>query len=186
MGATTTESTEPAIDDPKPSQTEDGNTDQTPNDEPNASGSTDDGNGESGDGIKDKHGHPGISEGKYARDMKAKDAEIAELKAQIAKASETEESRADFEAKVKKLEEDQEAMKLDYELKLAGCVNPKAAKAILDDYDGDITKLKADAPYLFSEEKKKATGKKPEGSSSSSDSRLAEARKAAGIKKCKE
>ena len=32
-----------------------------------------------GDGVKDKHGQPGINAEKYARDMEAKDAEIAKL-----------------------------------------------------------------------------------------------------------
>lgn len=176
MGAEATEVTE---------QTEATETTETTTEETGTEATTaQEGATEAGEQVTDKHGHPGISEGKYARDMKAKDDEIADLKAQIAKASETKESREEFEAKIKKLEDDQAAMKLDYELKLAGCVNTKAAKAIIDDFDGDIMKLKGGAPYLFEQEKqtKGSTGKKPEGAASSSDSMLAEARKAAGIK----
>lgn len=138
--------------------------------------------GEGDEGIEDKHGHPGISAGKYARDMKAKDDEIAELKSQIAKAAETKEGREGLEAKIQKLEQDQADMKLDYELKLAGCVNTKAAKAILEDFDGDITKLKEGAPFLFEQQKKGATGIKPAGSPDTKQARLDEARKVAGIR----
>ena len=40
--------------------------------------------GDPDDNPKDKHGHPGISLGKYERDMKEKDDRIAELEAQHA------------------------------------------------------------------------------------------------------
>ena len=42
-----------------------------------------------------------------------------------------------------------------HKLEMAGCKNPKAAKALLDDYDGDISKLKEACPYLFEDEKQK-------------------------------
>ncbi|HIS39949.1 MAG TPA: hypothetical protein IAC12_03790 [Candidatus Aphodovivens avistercoris] len=115
---------------------------------------------------EDKHGHPGINREKYQRDMAAKDEEIAKLKAQIAEAAKTEEGRAALEEKITKLEADQKDERITHKLEMAGCLNPKAAKALLEDYDGDVAKLKEACPYLFSDGKQKQTGStgfKPDG-----------------------
>lgn len=116
--------------------------------------------------VEDKHGQPGINREKYQRDIAAKDKEIADLKAQIAEAAKTEEGRKALEEKIAKLEADQKDERVTHKLELAGCRNTKAAKALLDDYDGDVAKLKEDCPYLFSDGKNKQTGStglKPDG-----------------------
>lgn len=116
--------------------------------------------------VKDNHGQPGINREKYQRDIAAKDKEIADLKAQIAEAAKTEEGRKALEEKIAKLEADQKDEQVTHKLELAGCRNTKAAKALLDDYDGDVAKLKEDCPYLFSDGKNKQTGStglKPDG-----------------------
>ena len=116
--------------------------------------------------VKDNHGQPGINREKYQRDIAAKDKEIADLKAQIAEAAKTEEGRKALEEKIAKLEADQKDERVTHKLELAGCRNTKAAKALLDDYDGDVAKLKEDCPYLFSDGKNKhtgSTGLKPDG-----------------------
>lgn len=116
--------------------------------------------------VKDNHGQPGINREKYQRDIAAKDKEIADLKAQIAEAAKTEEGRKALEEKIAKLEADQKDERVTHKLELAGCRNTKAAKALLDDYDGDVAKLKEDCPYLFSDGKNKQTGStglKPDG-----------------------
>lgn len=116
--------------------------------------------------VKDNHGQPGINREKYQRDIAAKDKEIADLKAQIAEAAKTEEGRKALEEKIAKLEADQKDERVTHKLELAGCHNTKAAKALLDDYDGDVAKLKEDCPYLFSDGKNKQTGStglKPDG-----------------------
>lgn len=116
--------------------------------------------------VKDNHGQPGINREKYQRDIAAKDKEIADLKAQIAEAAKTEEGRKALEEKIAKLEADQKDERVTNKLELAGCRNTKAAKALLDDYDGDVAKLKEDCPYLFSDGKNKQTGStglKPDG-----------------------
>lgn len=120
-----------------------------------------------GDGnVEDKHGQPGINREKYNRDMAAKDKEIAELKAQVAEAAKTEEGRKALEERIAKLEADQKDERITHKLEMAGCLNPKAAKALLDDYDGDVDKVKEACPYLFSDGKNKQTGStglKPDG-----------------------
>ena len=124
---------------------------------------TAEGQGDGGE-VLDGRGQPGINAEKYRREMKAKDDEIAALKAQIAEAAKTEEGRKALEEKIAKLEADQRDERVAHKLELAGCLNAKAAKALLDDYDGDVAKLKAECPYLFSDGKPTgSTGLKPEG-----------------------
>ena len=114
--------------------------------------------------VIDKNGHPGISQGKYERDMKAKDDEIADLKKQVDDAIKSNETKKTLEDKIEALEASQADMRTDYELKLAGCRNAKAAKALLEDHGGDVQKLKAAEPWLFrQEEPKGSTGLKPAG-----------------------
>ena len=126
-----------------------------------------------GEGVEDKHGQPGINREKYQRDIEAKDKQIAELQAQLDEKSKTEEGRAALKAELDKL--------TDHRLELAGCLNAKAAKALLGDYDGDVAKLKEACPYLFGVEKKTgSTGLKPEGAAGDLDDKLD---KAFGIKK---
>lgn len=116
--------------------------------------------------LKDRHGQNAISKGKYERDMKAKDAKIAELEAQIEEAAKTKEGRDELLAKIEELKAGQSETRTEYELRLAGCRDGnavKAAKALLDDYEGDITKLKTSCPYLFEAKKTGSTGGKPTG-----------------------
>lgn len=121
------------------------------------------------DGVTDKHGRPGINREKYQRDIQDRDNRIAELEAQLAEAAKTEEGRAEMQQKIDELKQTLEDDRVNHELERAGCVNTKAARAILDDYEGDIDKLKEACPYLFSNEGAKktgSTGMKPEGSPS--------------------
>ena len=122
--------------------------------------------------VEDRHGQPGINREKYNRDMAAMDKEIADLKAQIAEAAKTEEGRKALEEKIAKLEADQADERIAHKLEMAGCLNAKAAKALLDDYDGNVAKLKEACPYLFSDGKARQTGStglKPEGGAGKSD-----------------
>lgn len=114
--------------------------------------------------IKDKHGQPGINAEKYKRDIEAKDAKIAELEAQVAKAAETKEGREKLEKQIADLKAEQTEERVNHKLELAGCRDMKAAKARLDDFNGDVSKLKAECPYLFEKEKQTgSTGLKPAG-----------------------
>lgn len=114
--------------------------------------------------VEDKHGQPGINREKYQRDMRAKDDKIAELQAQLDEKSKTEQGRAELRDELDKLKAEMADERVSHKLEMAGCRNTKAAKALLDDYDGDVAKLKADCPYLFSDDKKTgSTGLKPDG-----------------------
>lgn len=126
--------------------------------------------------LTDKHGQEAVAKGRYERDMAEKDAQIAELKQQVAESAKTEAGRKELEDKIKALEGSQADMRTDYELKLAGCRDDKAvkaAKALLGDCGGDVAKLKAEAPYLFESEKKTgSTGFKPQGAAKGLDEKL--------------
>lgn len=129
--------------------------------------------GEEGE-VKDKHGQPGINREKYQRDIEAKDKQIAELQAQLDEKSKTEEGRAALKAELDKLKADMADERTDHSLELAGCLNAKAAKALLGDYGGDVAKLKDACPYLFGTEKKQtgSTGARPEGPADGVDDKL--------------
>lgn len=117
-----------------------------------------------GEGVEDKHGQPGINREKYQRDIEARDKQIAELRAQLDERSKTEEGRAALKAELDKLKADMADERVDHKLELEGCLNAKAAKALLGDYGDDVAKLKEGCPYLFEIKKQTgSTGIKPEG-----------------------
>ena len=141
-------------------------------------GAGDEGNGGAGEG-----GKPGatVNRHKYERDLAAKDKRIAELQAQLDEAAKTKEGRDDLQKKLDDMKAELDGEKVAHKLEVAGCVNVKAARALLDDYDGDVSKLKAECPYLFGKEKKTgSTGLKPEGAAKDDD---AELDRAFGLKK---
>ena len=145
-------------------QTEPNQNDPEPKTEPNATepkqqaaGADPEPKTEPGDPI-DKHGEPAINKGRYDRDMKAKDDEIAALKKQLEEANGKAETGDKALKEVADLKAQLADEKLDHLLQVAGCVNAKAAKALLPDYDGDVSKLKEDCPYLFKAKQTGTTG----------------------------
>jgi len=99
----------------------------------------------------------------YAVELASRDAQIAERDAAIAEKdgciSELEGKLADAEklgqqaeslkSENEKLKDQAASERIDFALQLAGCRSVKAARAVLDDYDGDIEKLKAAQPWMF-------------------------------------
>lgn len=152
--------------DPKPQETnepEDNTGAGTPAPEPEPSD----------DGLKDKHGEDAINRGRYDRDIKAKDDEIAALKKQLDEAKKGAEDSAAALKRVEELEARLADEKVDHALEVAECVNGKAAKALLDDYDGDVAKLKEACPYLFKQPKQTgSTGYRPGGAPDALDDEL--------------
>lgn len=132
------------------------------------------------DGLKDKHGQDAISRGRYEHDMQEKDAAIAALKDQLAEASKTAEGREKLEEDIAGLKNQIEADRTKYQLELAGCVNIKAANALLGDYDS-IDALKEACPYLFNAKKEGSTGLKPAGAPNAEDAKVAEIREKIGL-----
>ena len=123
----------------------------------------------------------------YAAAIKERDEQIAKLQAQIndaAKNAETAEKLAD---QITELKEQAESERIEFELKLAGCRNVKAARAILDEHDGSVDALKDAEPWLFDDGKAAAsqpkgkTGLNPAGASGKDDSTMKRWRKLAGL-----
>ena len=117
--------------------------------------------------VKDSHGQPGINKERHDREVAALNARIAELEAGAKEAAETKEGRDRLERQIKDLKADMAEKDLAHKLEVAGCRDAKAAKARLEDFDGDVAKLKSECPYLFDDEKPKgSTGLKPKGAPS--------------------
>lgn len=133
------------------------------------------------DGLKDKHGEAAINRGHHDRIVAEKDARISELEKQL---EETGAKAKDGEAALKKIEALEKRLadkEVSHALGMAGCVDEKAAKARLADFDGDVEKLKAGCPYLFGAAKQVgSTGARQGGAPSASDELVAKARAAAG------
>lgn len=163
-------------------------TEQTPATTPTQEPAGQAGQEEEARDLTDRHGQPAIARGKYERDMAAKDEEIAKLRAQIDEAAKTEDGRKELQERIAQMETQLADSKVEHALEMAGCVNVKAARAVLGDYDGDVDKLKSECPYLFAQEKPKtgSTGLPSGGAVSTAEQRRAKARAAAGLKPKKE
>ncbi len=133
------------------------------------------------------------SEGKHAADgayqaaIKQRDAKIAELEAQIAKAAETKESAEKLTAEIAELKQQSADERVTYELRLAGARNVTAAKALLSEHDGDVKALKDAEPWLFEAANDKGkqqsgtTGLEPAGATGGDDSQLKRWERIAGL-----
>lgn len=93
---------------------------------------------------------------KYQRDISKLENERDEARAE---ADGYKSLKAEFEA----YKAEQAREKTDAALKAAGCHDTVAASARLAEFDGDIEKLKAAAPYLFSTVGDMSTGGNPKG-----------------------
>lgn len=126
--------------------------------------------GEGEEKLTDKHGQEAISKGKYERDMGAKDAEIAELKAKLAKLDGEAPAISELMEKLDRLDADYAKEKaeraeerLTFELREAGCVDVELAKLAAKDYE-TVQALKEAKPILFSKpDPKGSTGRAPAG-----------------------
>ena len=78
-----------------------------------------------------------------------RDGKIAELEGKLADAEKLGQQAESLKSENEKLKNQAASDRIDFALQLAGCRNVKAARAVLDDYDGDVEKLKAAEPYLF-------------------------------------
>ena len=94
-----------------------------------------------------------INPHKYERDIANRDKRIAELQAALEEKQNAEktdsEKLLDLEKRQDDLIKQLKNEKITSKLVGAGCLNSKAAMALLDDYEGDISKLKEGNPYLF-------------------------------------
>ena len=132
-------------------------------------------------------GGSGVNLHKLERDVANREKRIAELEAQLEAAggnAKTVERRlADVEAKLAASEKALADEKVAGSLTALGCVNVKAARALLEDYEGDPAKLKEACPYLFGAQQRgpqASTGGNPAGATASDE--LDRLRRLAGLK----
>ena len=95
----------------------------------------------------------------YEAQIAERDGRIAELEAQVAEAAKTVEATEALKSQIEELKKQGESDRLDFELRLAGVRNVRAARAILDEHGGDVSALKEAEPWLFSDEPKRRSGK---------------------------
>ncbi len=86
----------------------------------------------------------------YEKQIAERDEKIASLEAQIAEAAKSAEATEALKGEIAELKAASESERVDFALQLAGCRNVKAARAVLGDYEGDVSKLKEGEPWLFS------------------------------------
>lgn len=85
----------------------------------------------------------------YERALAERDAKIAALEGEIAQAAKTAEAAEKLRAEMDALRSAGEAQRVEFELRLAGARNVKAATALPADHGGDVSKLKEAEPWLF-------------------------------------
>lgn len=88
-----------------------------------------------------------------------RDARIAELEGQIAEAAKTAESAEKLRAEMDELRRQGDEQRIGFELQMAGCRSVKAARALLDEHNGDVAALKEAEPWLFEGGAPKQAGK---------------------------
>ena len=106
------------------------------------------GAGGSGDNVG-AGGVAGVAD--YEKAIGERDARIAELEAQVAEAAKSAETADELRARIAELKGQGESDRIDFQLRLAGARNLKAARAVLADHDGDVEALRADEPWLFAQ-----------------------------------
>lgn len=162
-----------------------------PNDPQNAAATAaNDPEGAEGKPNDARQGEAGtVSLSKHNADIRRRDKEIAELKEQLKAISDSKASEGSESAQLKRELDDLKRQLADEKvaasLAAAGCIDAKAAKARLEDFDGDVSKLKEAAPYLFKQPQTGRTGGNRTGAPTDHEARLRRAREAAGIKQRK-
>lgn len=95
----------------------------------------------------------------YEVQIAERDGRIADLEAQVAEAAKTAEATEQLKSQIEELRKQGESDRLDFELQLAGCRNVKAARAVLDEHNGDVSALKAAEPWMFKDAPARQSGK---------------------------
>ena len=120
---------------------------------------------------------------KHMREVNKLKAENQELKDQLKASKEEAEGYKAIGDEFHEWKAEQEREKIDGALKAKGCHDTVAARARLDEFDGDIDKLKEAAPYLFtSTDNTQSTGGTQKGAPNPEDERTKKMRETFGLK----
>ena len=85
----------------------------------------------------------------YEALLAERDARIAELEGAIAEAAKSAEAAEALRAEMDELRRQGEEQRVEFELTMAGARSVRAARALLDEHGGDVSKLKEAEPWLF-------------------------------------
>lgn len=133
--------------------------------------------------VLDKHGQVGINKERHDKEVGELKATIKQLQEQLDEQAKTQAGREEMGKKIAELEKKLEEEAVNHQLEMARCRNLKAARALLEDHEGDVSKLKAAEPWLFETDTPTgSTGLKPTGAAQSEAEIDARLRKAAGLK----
>lgn len=114
------------------------------------------------DGSQEPEAQPVTAEvdvSAFEAQIAERDTRIAELEAQVAEAAKTAEATEQLKSQIAELKAQGESDRVDFELRLAGVRNVKAARAVLDEHGGDVSALKEAEPWLFADAPAKQAGK---------------------------
>ena len=119
----------------------------------------------------------------YKAILAERDKKITELEGQIAEAAKSVEAANKLAEQIESLRKTNEAERVEFELKLAGCRSVRAARALLEEHDGDVSKLKAAEPWLFIDAAPEGgtTGLEPAGAAVANDAEMKRWREIAGL-----
>ena len=101
----------------------------------------------------------GIDVATYEAQIAERDERIKGLEVQVTDAAKTAEAAEQLKSQIEELKAQGESDRIEFELRLAGCRNVKAARAVLEDHGGDVSALKEAEPWMFVDSPKKQTGK---------------------------
>ena len=128
---------------------------------------------------------PQVSSVDWEKAIAERDEKIAALEQQVADAAKNTEAAEALRGEIAELKAQGESDRIDFKLQLAGALNIKAARAVLDDHGGDIDKLKAEEPWLFADapapQQGGKTGLPNAGTSSDEGKTMRRWRKIAGL-----
>lgn len=85
----------------------------------------------------------------YEALLAERDARITELEGAIAEAAKSAEAAEALRAEMDELRRQGEEQRVEFELTMAGARNVRAARVLLDEHGGDVSKLKEAEPWLF-------------------------------------
>ena len=86
----------------------------------------------------------------YETLLAKRDERVAELEAQVAVAARSAEAAEPLRPEIEAVKAAAADERVEYELRLAGARSVKAARALLDEHEGDVAALKEAEPWLFS------------------------------------
>lgn len=95
----------------------------------------------------------------YEAQITERDERIKALEAQVADAAKTAEAAEQLKSQIEELRVQGESDRIEFELRLAGCRNVKAARAVLEDHGGNVSALKEAEPWMFADAPAKQSGK---------------------------